>query len=304
MTIVSPLGQGPGPVRDVVGFNGKPPKAGWPDDAKVAIAVTVHYIEGSELAIGNGDPRREPGWYAPARVTERDLAVETMWEYGTRAGVWRLLDAFAAYEVPTTFFSAGLALEKTPDLAARLRPAGHEVAGLGYRYVKPTSLTRDEEAEHIALAVEAITRTTGERPVGWLSRESPSINTRELLAAHGGFTYDSDSYADDLPYWVTIDDSKRLVIPTTRASSDYHFEDKWFGSPADFEKQLTSTYDQLVKEGATAPKLLPISLQPHIAGHPGRTRALTKFFEHVAAAGGAWYARHVDIAAHWAANHA
>lgn len=295
----------PGPARDVVGYNGKPPVVRWPRGATVAIAVTVHYIEGSELAIGNGDPAREPGWYAPARIHERDLALETMWEYGPRAGLWRLLDAFDEYDVQATFHAAAVTLERTPHAAESIRPRGHEVAAYGYRYEDPRSFSRDEEAERIGLAVESIRKTTGERPVGWLSRRTPSIHTRALLVAEGGFTYDSDSYADDLPYWTTVGGARHVVIPTTLASADSHFEDKWFGSPKDFEEQLTSTFDRLVGEGSGGvAKLMPISLHPYIGGHPGRVQALTNFFDHVRSVGGAWFARRTDIADFWAANQA
>lgn len=291
------------PPRDVVGYNGQPPRVIWPGGARVAIAVTVHYIEGSELAIGNGDPVREAGWYAPDRTTERDLAVEAMWEYGPRAGLWRLLDVFEEYDVRATFFAAALALEKNPVAAAALRPRGHEVAAYGYRYEDPRGLSREEEAERIRLAVESLTRTTGERPLGWLSRESPSVHTRALLVHEGGFLYDSDSYADDLPYWTEVGDRRHLVVPTTLADNDAHFEDKWFGSPRHFERQLSGTFDQLHREGATAPKLMTVGLHPYIGGHPGRVQALTNFLDHVGRVGGAWFARRVDVAEHWLAEH-
>jgi len=289
----------PGPLRDVVGYNGAPPQVTWPGGARVAVAVTVHYVEGSERAIGNGDPFRETGWYAPDRTAERDLAVETMWEYGARAGLWRLLDVLEEYRIAATFFASAVALEKNPDAARALRPRGHEVAAYGYRYEDPRDFTRDQEAERIALAVESITRTTGERPVGWYSRTSPSIHTRELLVAEGGFVYDSDSYADDLPYWTPVAGGRHLVVPTTLADSDLHFEDKWFGSPSDFERQLTSTFDRLHQEGATSPKLMTIGLHPYVGGHPGRVQALTNALDHIADVGGAWFARRADIARCW-----
>jgi len=289
----------PGPVRDLVGYNGAPPPVTWPGGARVAVAVTVHYVEGSELAIGNGDPVREPGWYAPDRVTERDLAAETMYEYGARAGVWRLLDLFDEYAVPVTFFASAVALERNRPAAESIRPRGHEIAGYGYRYEDPRGLSRDEEAERIGLAVASIARTTGERPVGWCSRTSPSIHTRELLVAEGGFRYDSDSYADDLPYWTVVNGARHLVIPRTLADNDLHFEDKWFGSPADFEKQLTSTYERLHHEGTRVPKLMTIGLHPHIGGHPGRVHAVAKTLDRMASLGGAWFARRMDVAKHW-----
>jgi allantoinase len=289
----------PGPVRDVVGYNGAPPLVVWPGHARVAIALTVHYIEGSELAIGNGDPVRETGWYAPDRTTERDLAVETMWEYGSRAGFWRLLDVLDEYHVAATFFASAVALEKNPVAARAIRPKGHEVAAYGYRYEDPRRFNRTQEAERIRLAVESIARTTGERPVGWYSRTSPSIYTRELLVEEGGFRYDSDSYADDLPYWVPVAGTRHLVLPTTLADSDLHFEDKWFGSPSDFEKQLTSTFERLHQEGASSPKLMTIGIHPYVGGHPGRVQALTNFLDRAAEVGGAWFARRIDIARHW-----
>jgi peptidoglycan/xylan/chitin deacetylase (PgdA/CDA1 family) len=300
---VTPAPAVPGPVRDVVGYGGRPPTVTWPGGARVAVALTVHVVEGSELAIGNGDPVRETGWYAPTRTTERDLAAETMVEYGARAGIWRLLAALHEHGVPATFFASAVALEKNPAAAAELRPRGHEVAGHGYRWEAPSQFSREQEAERIGMAVASITATTGGRPVGWLSRSTPSVHTRELLVAEGGFRYDSDSAADDLPFFTEVAGRRHLVVPTTLANSDSHFEDKWFGSPVDFERQLTSTFDRLHAEGATSPKTMTVGLLPHVGGHPGRVQALTRFLQHAQETGDVWFARRVDIADHWIEQH-
>lgn len=293
----------PGPVRDVVGYNGNPPKVDWPGGARIAISLVVNYEEGSELAIGDGDATREPGSYNQRDLTERDLALEGMYEYGTRAGFWRLMDVFDEHDVKCTFYACAVALERTPDAAATLRPRGHDVISHGYRWEEHWRMTREEERERIHLAVESITKTTGERPVGWYCRYGPSVNTRELLVEEGGFLYDSDSYADDLPYWVDVDGHKHLVIPYSLTNNDYKFDARWFGSPVDFEKHLKEEFDRLYKEGATSPKMMNVGLHLRIAGHPGRAQALSNFIAYAKSFPDVWFAKRIDIADHWITHH-
>src|SRR3954462_10105258 len=192
MTISAPIA---GPVRDLVGYNGSPPKVSWPGGARVAISLVVNYEEGSELAIGDGDLTREEG--GPGSIHERDLALESMYEYGSRAGFWRLLDIFDEQDVKCTFYACAVALERNEKAASLMRPKGHDVMCHGYRWEDVSLLTREQEREHIRLAVESITRTTGERPLGWYCRYGPSVHTRELVVEEGGFVYDSDAYNDD-----------------------------------------------------------------------------------------------------------
>jgi peptidoglycan/xylan/chitin deacetylase (PgdA/CDA1 family) len=293
----------PGPVRDLVGYNGKPPKVTWPGGARIAISLVVNYEEGSELAIGDGDTTREVGTNSGTDLTQRDLALEGMYEYGARAGFWRLMDIFDEHDVKCTFYACAVALERNPDAAKIMRPKGHDVISHGYRWEDVTLLTRDQEREHIRLAVESIAKTTGQRPVGWYCRRGPSVNTRELLVEEGGFTYDSDSYADDLPYWTQVDGKRHLVIPYSLTNNDGKFNGPWFGSPVDFEQHLREDFDRLYKEGGASPKLMNIGLHMRITGHPGRAQSLSNFIGYAKSFPGVWFARRIEIADHWYEHH-
>ena len=214
----------PGPVRDVVGYNGKPPKVTWPGGARIAISLVVNYEEGSELAVGDGDPAPErvlsESAVRPWPAGKRDLAMETMYEYGARVGFWRLMDIFDEHDVKSTFFVCAVALERNRKAARAIRDRGHDVVCHGYRWEDVTLLSREQEREHIRLAMESIAETTGERPLGWYCRYGPSVNTRELVVEEGGFVYDSDAYNDDLPYWTTVNGKKHLVIPYSLVNND------------------------------------------------------------------------------------
>jgi allantoinase len=293
-----------GPVRDMVGYDGNPPKVAWPAGAKVAISLIVNFEEGSELAIGNGDETREPGGRSHLSLKDRELATETMFEYGSRAGYWRLLDVFDELEVKCTFCACALALERNPDAAIEMRRRGHDVMAHGLRWEDATRLSREQERDHIRQAIASIATTTGERPVGWHSRYAPSVHTRELLVEEGGFAYDSDAYNDDLPYWTKVNGLRHLVIPSSLANNDGKFAWGAFGSPVDFEKHLKAGFDRLYKEGQTRPKLMSIGLHLRISGHPGSAQALHNFINYAKSFPHVWFARRVDIANHWIMNHA
>jgi peptidoglycan/xylan/chitin deacetylase (PgdA/CDA1 family) len=293
----------PGPVRDVVGYEGSPPKVSWPGGAQIAISLVVNYIEGSEMSIGDGDPVGEPTASGGPPVTKRALGVETNYEYGSRAGVWRLLDVFDELGVKVTFNAAAVALERNRAVAKEIRARGHDVISHGWRWEDLTLLSRDEERERIKRAVESIAETTGERPVGWSSRYGASVNTRELLVEEGGFLYDCDSYNDDLPYWTMVGNHKHLVVPYSVANSDAKFDRGVFGSPLDFESHLKWNFDWLYKEGQTHPRMMSISLQSRISGHPARAQALVNFVEYAKSFPNVWFGRRIDIANHWIENH-
>jgi allantoinase len=293
----------PGPPRDLVGYNGRPPRVVWPDGARVAVSIVLNYEEGSERAVGDGDPDGELGG-AEVSLTarppgKRDLAMETMYEYGSRAGFWRLLDILDAYRVRCTVFACAVALERNRDAARAITARGHEPCSHGYRWEDVTLLSRAEEREHIRLAVQSIAATTGQRPLGWYCRYGPSVHTRELVVEEGGFLYDSDAYNDDLPYWTTVNGTRHLVIPYTLDANDYKFVRGGFGSPRDFEDYLKYSFDRLYKEGATAPKMMSIGLHLRLAGRPARAEALDRFLAHATSFGGVWFARRVDIARWW-----
>jgi len=240
----------------------------------------------------------------PWPAGKRDLAMETMYEYGARVGFWRLMDIFDEYDVKSTFYVCAVALERNRKAARLIRERGHDVVCHGYRWEDVTLLSREQEREHIRLAVASIAETTGERPLGWYCRYGPSVNTRELVAEEGGFVYDSDAYNDDLPYWTMVGDKKHLVIPYSLVNNDSRFGAGHFGPPEDFEEHLRYTFDRLYKEGATHPKMMSIGLHMRLAGHPARSEAVSKFIAYAKSFPDVWFAKRIDIARHWQENHA
>ncbi len=298
----------PGPPRDVVGYNGKPPKVAWPGGARIAILLVVNYEEGSELAVGDGDANPErvlsESAVRPWPAGKRDLAMETMYEYGARVGFWRLMDIFEEHDVKSTFYVCAVALERNRKAARLIRAKGHDVVCHGYRWEDVTLLSREQEREHIRLAVKSIEETTGERPLGWYCRYGPSVHTRELVVEEGGFLYDCDAYNDDLPYWTTVNGKKHLVVPYTQVNNDSRFGSGQFGTPEDFEEHLRYTFDRLYKEGATHPKMMSIGLHMRIIGHPARSEAISKFIAYAKSHPGVWFAKRIDIARHWQEHHA
>ena len=297
-----------GPPRDVVGYNGKPPKVTWPGNARIAIMLVVNYEEGSEPAVGDGDPKAERVLSeAPPRPWpegKRDLAMETMYEYGSRVGYWRLLDIFDELDVKCTFYACAVALERNREAARAMRARGHDIMCHGWRWEDVALLTREQEREHIRLAVKSIEETTGERPLGWYCRSRPSTNTRELVVEEGGFLYDSDAYNDDLPYWEMVGDKKHLVVPYSLVNNDSGFGRGAFGPPNEFEEHLRYTFDRLYHEGATTPKMMNIGLHMRVVGHPGRAKALYDFIRYAQSFPGVWFAKRIDVARHWMEHHA
>ena len=297
-----------GPPRDLVGYNGKPPKVTWPGGARIAIALVVNYEEGSELSVADGDETNERGLsetgVRPWPPGKRDIAMETMYEYGSRVGYWRLLNIFDELDVKCTFYACGVALERNRKAAKEMRGRGHDVMSHGWRWEDVALLTREEERQHIKLAVESIKETTGERPLGWYCRGRPSVNTRELVAEEGGFLYDSDAYNDDLPYWEMVKGKKHLVIPYSLNNNDGRFGSGAFGPPSDFEEHLRYAFDRLYKEGATSPKMMNIGLHMRVIGHPARAQALYNFIKYAKSFPNVWFAKRIEIAHHWMEHHA
>lgn len=290
-------------VRDLRGYEGRPPATFWPGDARVAVSLVVNYEEGSELAIGDGDATRERS-QSVRPLTERDLASESMYEYGSRAGFWRLMRLFDQASVPATFYACAVALERSLDAARAIPRGGHEVMSHGYRWEDVTLLSRDEERRHMEMAIESLHATTGEIPRGWYCRYGPSVNTRELVVENEHLTYDSDAYNDDLPFWTRVGDVQHLVVPYSLANNDIKFDTTAFGSPRDFEEYLIANLDQLHEEGATVPKMMSIGIHMRLAGLPGRAQALKNFIAHAQSLGGVWFARRDQIAEHWRQNFA
>ncbi len=292
--------------RDLTGYVGRPPHPRWPGDARVAVQFVLNVEEGGESSIVNGDPQSEAYLHEllgrPPRTGERDFSVEGMYEYGSRAGVWRILDLFAARGLPLTAFAVGRALELSPEIGRALARAGHEVAGHGYRWLDYRDIPEDEEREHIRLTVEVIETICGKRPVGWYTGRV-SANTRRLVREDGGFLYSSDAYNDDLPYWLA-GSRPHLIIPYTLVNNDARYLlPNGVASGEAFFALLKDAFDLLWREGAQRPKMMSVGLHGRISGHPARAMALARFLDHVQDHDSVWICRREEIARHWAAAH-
>lgn len=263
----------------------------------------VNYEEGAEYAVADGDHRNE----GLSETTDglpgdiRDLRVESVYEYGSRAGIWRLARIFDEYGIKVTVFACGRALERNPAVGAWIREAGHEACSHGYHWSEHWTLSRDEERKEIQNAVRAITCTCGERPVGWYCRYGPGVRTRELVVEEGGFTYDSDAYNDDLPYFVTVKGHAHLVIPYTLTYNDIKFVlPEGFGSPTAFVDYCKRGIDELRREAeAQGPRLMSIGLHARLIGQAARSSALREVIEYAVAMPDVWIARRRDIASWW-----
>jgi putative urate catabolism protein len=296
------------PSRDFVGYGAQRPDPAWPGGARVAVQIAINYEEGSEYNNVDGDERTElglaesPGGRVPAG--QRDLAFETMYEFGSRVGFWRLMRLLQERGMAATIFGCAVALERNPQAVEAIAASGFDLCCHGYRWEEHFKLSVDEERERIGKAVETIERLTGSRPLGWYCRFGPSENTRRLLVEEGGFLYDSDAYNDELPYWVDVSGKAHLVVPYSMDTNDGKYATPaGFSSAADFTDYLTAAFDQLYLEGAKSPGLMSIGLHPRIAGRPARARALARFLDHVQRHDKVWVCRRLDVARHWHEHH-
>jgi peptidoglycan/xylan/chitin deacetylase (PgdA/CDA1 family) len=286
--------------RDLVGYGADPPVVPWPTGARLAVQVSVNYEEGAEHSLLEGPTRETMGEVpSPVPPDRRDLYNESMFEYGSRAGVWRLLRTLGQYDVPATWWTCALALERNPAVAGAAVAAGHEIAGHGYRWEEFHAADREAERENIRLTVASIARTTGQRPLGWWTRYGCSPSTRELLVEEGGFVYDSLALNDDLPYYVRVGGRPWLVVPYTFELNDARFWRGGLVSVGDFAEYLRSAFDCLYAESRAVPRMMSIGLHCRIAGTPARSRALVDFLEHARRFDGVWFARRIDIARWW-----
>ena len=292
-----------GPDRDFVGYGGQPPDPQWPNEARLAVNFVVNYEEGSEYSIGDGDGRTEAGLTergsSPVPHGERDLAAESMFEYGSRVGFWRLRRLFQERELPFTVFACALALERNPEAARAIRDDQTDVCCHGWRWIEHYKLSEAEEREHIRRAVASLLETTEARPRGWYCRYGPSVNTRRLLVKEGGFLYDSDAYNDELPYWVTVDGQAHLVIPYSLTNNDAKFVGGGIGNSVAFFEYLRDAFDLLHAEGRSTPKMMSVGLHMRLAGHPARAAGLAKFLDHVRQFDDVWVCTRAEIARHW-----
>jgi allantoinase len=294
-----------GRPRDFRGYGGTPPDAGWPGQARVAVSFVLNVEEGAELSLSAGDERNEARYEVVDEVVGAvDPCMESHFEYGTRAGYWRIMALLDGFGVKTTVSACARALEQSPWLARDAVARGHEIACHGYRWETHAGMPEEVERAVISRSVETITRVAGVRPVGWHTRSASSVNTRRLLVEEGGFLYDSDAYDDDLPYLVEVGGRSHVVLPYSFDTNDMRFQaGGGFTLARDFAAYVTDAFDWLWGEGARAPRMLSIGLHLRIIGRPGRIAGLEQALAHITGRGGVWIARRADIARHWRTLH-
>ncbi|RIJ32999.1 allantoinase PuuE [Henriciella mobilis] len=291
-------------TRDLVGYGASPPPANWPGGARTAVQFVVNYEEGAENCVLNGDAGSEAFLSemvgAQPHQGTRSMAMESLYEYGARAGFWRLHRLFTSRGVPVTVFGVAKAMEMNPAAVEAMLKADWEVASHGLKWIDYQYVPEDTERAHIAEAIEIHTRLTGERPLGWYQgRTSP--NTARLIVEEGGFVYDADSYADDLPYYDTRHGKPQLIVPYTLDVNDMKIVAyNGFAEGEQFFRYLRDTFDMLHAEGG---RMMSVGLHGRIAGRPGRTLAVSKFLDHLLAQDDVWVARRIDIARHWLEAH-
>ena len=297
--------------RDLAGYGRSPPHAHWPGGARIAVQFVLNYEEGGENCVLHGDAASEQFLseiIGAQAYPARHLSMESIYEYGSRAGVWRILREFERRALPLTVFGVSMALERNPEVTAAFVELGHEIACHGWRWIYYQNVDEATEREHMRIGVEIIRRLTGQRPLGWYTgRDSP--NTRRLVVEHGGFLYDSDYYGDDLPFWTgvtTADGTTRphLVVPYTLDANDMRFATaQGFNTGEQFFAYLRDAFDVLYAEGAERPKMLSIGMHCRLLGRPGRLAGLQRFLDHVERHDRVWVCRRVDIARHWIERH-
>lgn len=293
--------------RDLVGYGQRPPPAQWPAGARIAVQFVVNYEEGGENCVLHGDPASEAFLSeivgAAPWPGQRHPSMESIYEYGSRVGVWRLLDLFARYEIPLTIFGVAMALERNPAVAEAAMAAGHEICSHGYRWIDYRDVPEDLEREHLERAIEIIRSLTGERPLGWYTGRT-SERTRALVVEEGGFLYDADDYNDDLPFWTQVNGKSHLVVPYTLDNNDMRFATpQGFNSGDQFYSYLRDAFDVLYAEGEHTPRMMSVGLHCRLVGRPGRLAALARFIEYTRRFDDVWYGRRIDIARHWRAAH-
>ncbi|SDI24690.1 putative urate catabolism protein [Pseudomonas flavescens] len=296
--------------RDLIGYGAVPPDPQWPGDARIALSFVLNYEEGGERCILHGD--RESEAFLSEMVAAqplsdaRNLCMESLYEYGSRAGVWRLLRLFREQQIPLTIFAVAMAAQRHPEVIRSMVADGHEICSHGLRWINYQDLPEAEERAHLQQAIHILTEIAGERPLGWYTgRTGP--NTRRLIMEEGGFLYDSDTYDDDLPYWekATPTGSPHLVIPYTLDTNDMRFTQvQGFNTGEDFYLYLKDAFDELYAEGVSgSPKMLSIGMHCRLLGRPARMASLRRFIAYVKGHDRVWFARRVDIARHWHATH-
>ncbi|CAN5378529.1 allantoinase PuuE [soil metagenome] len=292
-------------ARDFVGYGRNPPHPRWPDGARIAVNFCINYEEGSEASFADGDGVSE------AALTEggaggfegRDLAAESMFEYGSRIGFWRVLRLLVERDMTATVMGCALALERNEEACAAIRELGYDVCAHGWRWERHQNLSEIDERERIRKTVISLQNSVGAAPLGWYCRYGAGINTRRLIVEHGGFLYDSDAYNDELPYWIRVAGKSHLIVPYGLANNDAKFVRGAMSTANDFFEYLRDAFDVLYAEGATAPKMMSVGLHLRIIGHPGRAAGLQRFLDYIKSHDNVWVCRRGDIARHWHATH-
>jgi putative urate catabolism protein len=297
--------------RDLAGYGRNPPHARWPGQARVALQFVLNYEEGGENCVLHGDPASEQFLseiVGAAAYPARHMSMESIYEYGSRVGVWRILREFEKRGLPMTIFGVATALQRSPDVTQAFQELGHEIACHGLKWIHYQNMDIETERAHMQEAVQIFRELTGSAPLGWYTgRDSP--NTRQLVVEHGGFAYDSDYYGDDLPFWMEVETSAdvkvpHLVVPYTLDSNDMRFATpQGFNTSEHFYQYLKDSFDVLYEEGEEAPKMLSIGMHCRLLGRPGRFRALQRFLDYVQSHDKVWVCRRIDIAEHWKKTH-
>ncbi len=289
--------------RDLIGYGPNPPNPRWPGGARIAVQFVLNYEEGGENSILHGDKASEAFLSemigTDAREGVRHMSMESLYEYGSRIGVWRIFKLFRERDIPLTLFAVAMAMERNPLVTERALEAGHEMCSHGYRWIDYQYVPEDVEREHMQRAIEIHTAIAGERPLGWYTgRTSP--NTRRLVAEEGGFLYDADDYSDELPFWTVVEGKPHLVVPYTLDANDMRFGSfQGFNAGDQFFNYLKDSFDTLYGEGAETPRMLSVGLHCRIVGRPGRLASLKRFLDYAMSHDDVWFCRRIDIARHW-----
>ena len=293
-------------IRNFIGYGSNGKKISWPNNAKLALQIVLNYEEGGENCILNGDKYSETFLseiIGAKPIKGRHISMESIYEYGSRIGFWRLDKLFKEKKIPVTIFGVGLALKNNPEVCEAIKKGNYEIAAHGYRWIDYQDVKKSIEKKHMEQAVKTIKDIFGSRPLGWYTgRCSP--NTRDLVFDDGGFLYDSDSYSDDLPYWEFRGRKKQLIIPYTLDNNDMRFAtNQGFNTGDHFYNYLKDSFDTLYEEGKTNPKMMSVGLHCRLIGRPGRIQSLKKFLDYVLKFDDIWICKRIDIANHWIKNY-
>tara|TARA_X000001036_G_scaffold429295_1_gene460319 strand:+ start:1539 stop:2441 length:903 start_codon:yes stop_codon:yes gene_type:complete len=292
--------------RNMIGYGSKKIKVNWPNNARLALQIVLNYEEGAENSVLHGDKKSEvflSEIIGAQPIKGRHINMESLYEYGSRIGFWRIHELFQEKKIPITIFGVGMALERNPEICKAIIDADYEVASHGWRWIDYQNIKKSDEKKHMKLAIKTIKKIFGKRPLGWYTgRCSP--NTRDLVFEDGGFLYDSDSYSDDLPYWEIRNKKKQLIIPYTLDNNDMRFAtNQGFNTGDHFYTYLKDSFDALYEEGKNFPKMMSVGLHCRLIGKPGRIQSLKKFLDYVLKHEDVWVCKRIDIAKHWIKNY-